>query len=72
MFLLGAGLGSLAFAPLQPVLGGFLHDGACAIGSLPESLGVSGPIGAVVLTAVALGAFVGATAVERWMQRRSL
>ena len=71
VFLLGAGAGSLAFAPLQPHLGDFLHAGACSIGSLPEQLGVSGPIGALALTVVALGAFVGATAVERIMTKRT-
>lgn len=71
VFLAGAGLGSLAFAGMQPQLGDFLQSGTCAIGSLPEQLGVSGTIGALVLTAVALGAFVMATKVERWTQRRN-
>lgn len=71
VFLLGAGIGSLAFAGLQPQLGGFLESGLCSIGSLPEQLGVSGAVGAAVLTVVALGAFVGATKVEQWMARRN-
>jgi len=71
LFLLGAGLGSLAFAFVQPELGGFLAAGTCAIGSLPEQLGVPGSVGALVLAAVALGAFVMATKVERWMHRRN-
>ncbi len=70
VFLLGAGAGSLAFAPLQPRLGDFLHAGACSVGSLPEQLGVSGPVGALALAAIALAAFVGATAVERIMAKR--
>lgn len=71
VFLVGAGLGSLAFAALQPQLGDFLQAGTCAIGSLPQQLGASGTTGVVVLTAVALGAFVMATKVEQWMQRKN-
>jgi len=70
VFLLGAGAGSLAFAPLQPRLADFLHAGTCSVGSLPEQLGISGPVGALGLTVVALAAFVGATAVERIMTKR--
>lgn len=72
VFLVGACAGSLAFAGLQPQLGDFLQAGTCQIGSLPEQLGVSGPIGALVLAAVALVAFVGATKVEQWMARRNV
>jgi uncharacterized membrane protein YedE/YeeE len=71
VFLLGAGAGSLAFAGLQPRLGGFLQAGACGVDSLAERLGVTGPLGAAGLTAVALLAFVGATWVERHMARRA-
>jgi len=71
VFLLGAGIGSLAFAGLQPQLGDFLQAGTCSIGSLPQQLGVSGPIGALALLIVALGAFVGATKVEQWIARRN-
>ncbi|MBX3463592.1 MAG: YeeE/YedE family protein [Planctomycetes bacterium] len=71
VFLLGAAAGSLAFAGLAPGLDDFLHAGACDVGSLPERLGVSGPIGAAALLAVALLAFVGATLVERIMVRRN-
>ncbi|MBL8755288.1 MAG: YeeE/YedE family protein [Planctomycetes bacterium] len=71
VFLVGAGLGSLAFAALQPFVGDFLHAGTCAIGSLPQALGVSPALGAAVLAAVALAAFVGATKVERIMHKRN-
>jgi uncharacterized membrane protein YedE/YeeE len=70
VFLLGAGIGSLAFAGLAPSLGGFLELGTCRIGSLPEQLGVSGPTGALVLLGAALASFALATLVERWMARR--
>ncbi|MBL9076232.1 MAG: YeeE/YedE family protein [Planctomycetes bacterium] len=71
VFLLGAGAGSLAFAGLQPRITDFLHAGTCAIGSLPEQLGVSGATGAIVLLVVALLAFAGATKVEHIMSRRT-
>ncbi len=71
VFLAGASFGSVAFAFVQPQLGDFLQAGTCAIGCLPERLGASGQLGAAVLTAVALGAFVFATAVERRMQRKA-
>ncbi len=72
VFLVGASAGSLAFAGLQPRLGDFMQAGTCQIGSLPEQFGISGPIGALVLAAVALVAFVGATKVEQWMARRNV
>jgi uncharacterized membrane protein YedE/YeeE len=71
VFLLGAGLGSLAFAGVQPQLGGFLQAGTCAVGALPEQLGVAGLHGALALLAVALLSFVVAGKVEAWAQRRS-
>lgn len=69
VFLVGAGFGSLAFAVLQPELGGFLQAGTCAIGSLPRQLGVSHGIGVAALTTIALAAFALATQVERRMNR---
>lgn len=70
VFLLGAGAGSLVFAAVQPRLSGFLQAGTCAVGSLPEHLGVSGPVGALALLAIALLAFSVATRVERTVSRR--
>ena len=72
VFLVGASLGSLAFAGIAPHTGDLMTAGLCTVGSLPERLGVSGPVGASLLTAMALAAFVGATRVERWMARRSI
>lgn len=71
VFLLGAGAGSLAFAGLQPRLGDFLQAGTCSVGSLPEQLGLSGPLGALALLLIALGAFAGATKIEHLMNRSS-
>lgn len=70
LFLLGACLGSLGFAGLQPQLGDLLQAGTCSTGSVPQLLGISGPIGAASLLAIALGAFFVATRVEQWMARR--
>ncbi len=72
VFLLGAGAGSVAFAGVQPQIGDLLQAGTCAIGSIPANLGISGMTGALALTGIALGAFVGATMVERWMAKRSV
>lgn len=71
VFLVGAGFGSLLFAPLVPHVGSLLQAGACDVGSLPERFGVPGLAGAAVLVGVALVAFVFATRVERWMAQRS-
>jgi uncharacterized membrane protein YedE/YeeE len=70
VFLAGAGIGSLLFAGLQPRLGDFLQAGACDVGSLPERLGVSPGMGALLLLAIALVAFAAATKVETMMARR--
>ncbi len=71
VFLLGAGIGSLAFAGVEPRLGDFLQAGTCSISSLPQQLGISGLAGALGLLGVALVAFVVATQVERWMARKA-
>ena len=71
VFLVGAGFGSLAFAALEPHLGSFPQAGHCDIGSLPQRLGVSGPIGAAALVVIAVAAFGFATRVEHWMARRT-
>lgn len=71
VFLFGAGAGSLLFAALAPSFGGFLQAGACAVGSLPEQLGVAPGLGALVLLLVALAAFALAGKVEAKMARRS-
>jgi hypothetical protein len=70
-FLGGAGAGSLAFAALQPQLGGLLAAGDLGVCPLPDQLGISAPLGAVLLLAVALAAFAAATLVETRMQRRT-
>lgn len=70
VFLVGAGAGSLAFAGLQPHLGDFMQQGACGVCSLPEQLGATPAMGALVLLGVALVAFAGASMVESMMTRR--
>ncbi len=71
VFLLGAGIGSLTFAGLEPRLGDFLQAGTCSVSSLPQQLGISGLVGALCLLGVALVAFVIATQIERWMARKA-
>lgn len=71
VFLVGAGLGSLVFAAMQPSLGDFLQAGACGTASLPAQFGVSGLVGALALAAVALAAFAGATWIEHHVARRN-
>lgn len=71
VFLLGAGIGSLVFAVVQPQMGDLLTLGTCAIGSLPEQAGVSPVTGTVVLVVIALVAFIGASRVEAIMARRN-
>lgn len=68
VFLLGAGLGSLAFAAVAPALDGLRATGDCGACSLTEVLGIDGITGALGLLVVALLAFVMAHAVERRMR----
>lgn len=71
VFLVGAGLGSLAFAFVAPGLQGFLAAGACGDCVLSELAGVSPLVGAIVLLLVALGSFVVAERVESRQRRTS-
>lgn len=71
VFLVGAGLGSLAFAFVAPTLQGFLAAGACGDCVLSELAGVSPLVGAIVLLLVALGSFVVAEKVESKQRRTS-
>lgn len=68
VFLVGAGLGSLAYAAVSPSLDGLRAAGDCGTCDLASMLGVDGMTGALGLLAVALGAFVLAHAVERHMR----
>ncbi len=70
VFLAAAGTGSLLFASVYESVADFASKGLCATCSIPELLGVSPLVGALGLTAVALGAFVGATKVEQWSAAR--
>lgn len=68
VFLLGAGLGSLAFAAVAPSLDGLRATGDCGTCSLVDLLGLDGMTGALGLLGVALLAFAMAHAVERRMR----
>jgi hypothetical protein len=71
VFLVGAGVGSLAFAALEPRLRGFLHGGELPACSLPELIGLGALPGAVVLLLIAVAASLAATRVERLVARRN-
>lgn len=68
VFLLGAGLGSLAFAAIAPALDGLRATGDCGTCSLVDLLGIDGMTGALGLLLVAAMAFAMAHAVERRMR----
>jgi uncharacterized membrane protein YedE/YeeE len=70
-FLVGAGLGSVAFAFLAPSMTGFLAAGNCGDCVLTELVGISPVVGAVALLAIALGSFVVAEKVESIKRRMS-
>ncbi len=70
-FLGGAGLGSLAYAFLAPGLQGFLVAGDCGDCVLTDLVGTSPLLGALVLLAIALFAFVVAEKVEARQRRMS-
>ena len=65
LFLLGAGLGSLGFAYVTPLLGELTHGGSCDVGSVPQLLGIGGLPTALGLAAIAVFAFVLASRIER-------
>lgn len=71
VFLVGAGCGSLAFAGLVPHLGDWLQTGGSTTGALPELLGIPGAVAALLLAAVALGAFALVTRIEHRQRQRS-
>lgn len=70
VFLIGAGAGSLLFAAVADELAGLRSLGDCGPCDAAVLAGVSPATGAVVLAAVALGAFAFAHAVERRMRAR--
>ncbi len=71
IFLVGAGIGSLAFATQQERLDQFLHAGDCGVCALPGQIGISNGVGAAALLGIALLAFLMVTQVEKRMQRRA-
>jgi uncharacterized membrane protein YedE/YeeE len=65
VFLLGAMLGSLAFAFAYPALVPFQGTGSCGVLALPEVLGLSPGVVTLLVVAVALAAFAVAGRVVR-------
>ncbi|MBW2526809.1 MAG: YeeE/YedE family protein [Deltaproteobacteria bacterium] len=66
----GVAVGSLVFAESVPLLGGFPKSGAQGQLFLYQWLGLSPALLAIIVTVVAVLAFVGAEAVERVMTKR--
>ncbi len=62
---LGVIAGSIAYAEVEPMLGGFQNSGKLGAYTLPKWLGLPTPIVAALVVAIALGAFVGAERIER-------
>jgi hypothetical protein len=67
--LFGVGLGGLAYAELEGVLGAFPRSGALGSFTLAQWLGVPAPAMVGLIAAVAVGAFAGAGRIERLAAR---
>lgn len=65
LFLVGAGAGSLAFVAARPALGGLVGWGSCGILELPSLLGAPRWTLVVGAVAMAVGAFLFVTRLER-------
>lgn len=61
----GVVVGSVLYAEVEPLLGGFQNSGKLGTLTLPEWLGLPPAVVAVFVVLVALGAFVGAERIER-------
>lgn len=67
VFLIGAGIGSLAFGFAYPALESFVVSGSMGNSTLPAWMGLDPAIVTVLVTAVALGAF----ALVTWVEQRN-
>jgi hypothetical protein len=65
----GVVLGGVAYAELEPALGGFQHAGKLGTFTLPQWLGLPLPFVAALVVAIAIAAFVGAERIERALNR---
>ena len=65
VFLLGAGLGSLAFVAAKPALGGLWNWGACGVLELPTLLGAPRGLLVTIVIAVAIAVFIFVGRIER-------
>ena len=68
--LLGVMVGALAYAGVWPWIEGFHNSGAMGVVQLTHVFGLSWQVIAVGVVAMAVAAFIGAEAVERWLARR--
>lgn len=61
----GVALGSVIYAEVEPALGGFQNSGKLGSFTLSTWLGVPAPVVAVLVVAMAIGAFIGAERIEK-------
>lgn len=71
VFVLGFATGMLLFALASPLVGGLYTAGDLGEATLMDQLGFPRGVLAIVIAALAVIAFVGATRIERWMAGRS-
>ena len=69
--LAGTMLGAVVFALAWPWVGDFYTSGALGRVTLPEALGLSWPVVSIGIVVIAVGAFFGAEALEKWLARRT-
>ncbi|HSN92727.1 MAG TPA: YeeE/YedE thiosulfate transporter family protein [Anaeromyxobacteraceae bacterium] len=67
----GVVAGGVLYAELEPAMGGFPNSGKLGTFTIPEWLGLPAPVAAILVVALALGAFVIAERVERRVNRQA-
>jgi hypothetical protein len=67
----GVVVGGLLYAELEPAMGSFPNSGKLGTFTIPEWLGLPAPVVAILVVAMALGAFVLAEKVERTVNRQA-
>jgi uncharacterized membrane protein YedE/YeeE len=71
VFLVGAGIGSLAFGFAHPALADFMTSGSMGNSTLPVWMGIDPALVTFLVTVVALGAFALVTWVEKTNKKRA-
>jgi hypothetical protein len=71
VYLGGVGLGSLVYAWVYPAIEGFSTAGARGVSTLPDALGLSPGLMALVIVLLAIAAFVGSNKLVAWRARQT-